>query len=127
MTLGRISQETIRDEKWAEQQYERAYDYYFAGDWLSAERCLRDAIEVSAFEGRYRLLLAQVYCARGWLNMSYSELECLRNIDPDNAGIHSLEQLLKAKLKQRGEVGRKKRSGHGVWNSVVQLSSALFH
>src|SRR5262245_42227253 len=98
MRLGKISEEIVRDSKWADRQYELAYDKYFEGDWLAAEQSLRDAIEVSPFDSRYRLLLAQVYCARGWLSMSFSELESLKNLDPGNNGAKSLELLLRNKM-----------------------------
>lgn len=109
LRMGRITEETIRDAKWADRQYELAYDKYFEGDWLGAESHLRDAIEISPFDSRYRLLLAQVYCARGWLSMSYAELEGLKNLDPDNSGAKSLDQLLRAKMQERQTRGRKKK------------------
>lgn len=127
MRLGRITDEIVRDTVWAERQYETAYDFYFAGDWLSAERNLRDAIEVSPFESRYRLLLAQVYCARGWLSMSYSELESLKNLDPDNNGARSLENLLKTKMRERQAIPRKRKTRKSGWRSMLALNFAWFN
>ncbi len=127
MRLGDITEETVRDEKWADRQYELAYDCYFEGNWLGAEQHLRDAIEVSPFDSRYRLLLAQVYCARGWLTMSFSELESLKNLDPDNHGAKSLEQLLRSKMQNREPATRRRKSQSSGWMSRLQLSFAWFH
>lgn len=127
MRLGRISEEILRDSKWADRQYELAYDKYFAGDWLSSEQYLRDAIEVSPFDSRYRLLLAQVYCARGWLSMSFSELESLKNLDPDNNGAKSLEHLLRNKMKERDASPRKKVSQAPSWRSMLNFKVAWFN
>lgn len=119
MRLGRITDETIRDDKWAHQQYEIAYEYYFAGDWLSAEPLLREAIEVCPFDSRYRLLLSQVYCARGWLSMSFSVLESLKNFDPNNAGAHALEQLLRAKMRERKAIAHKARAKQSAGRTTI--------
>ena len=129
MRLGKISEEIIRDSKWADQQYELAYDKYFEGDWLAAEQSLRHAIEISPFESRYRLLLAQVYCARGWLSMSFSELEGLRNLDPDNHGAKSLETLLRNKMRERQSVPRKRRrkGRSSAWGTIFNFKLAWFH
>jgi tetratricopeptide (TPR) repeat protein len=127
MRLGRITEETIRDAKWADRQYELAYDYYFGGDWLSAEQLLREAIEVSPFDSRYRLLLAQVYCARGWLSMSFSELESLKNLDPDNSGAKSLEQHLRNKMRERNAAPRKRSNRARGWRSFLNFQLSWFH
>lgn len=127
MRLGRITEETIRDSKWADRQYELAYDYYFGGDWLSAEQLLREAIEVSPFDSRYRLLLAQVYCARGWLSMSFSELESLKNLEPDNSGAKSLEQHLKNKMRERNATPRKRNTRARGWRSFLNFQLSWFN
>lgn len=127
MRLGRITEETIRDAKWADRQYELAYDYYFGGDWLSAEQLLREAIEVSPFDSRYRLLLAQVYCARGWLSMSFSELESLKNLEPDNSGAKSLEQHLKNKMRERNATPRKRNARARGWRSFLNFQLSWFN
>jgi hypothetical protein len=107
------------NEKWAEAQYDQAYDYYFKGDWLSAERHIRQAIEVCAFEPRYRLLCAQVFCARGWLSMALSELHTLKGIDPNNPGAHSLALLINAKMKDRAVAQPKKQTSTGTsWKAM---------
>ncbi len=127
MRLGRITEETIRDAKWADRQYELAYDYYFGGDWLSAEQLLREAIEVSPFDSRYRLLLAQVYCARGWLSMSFSELESLKNLEPDNSSAKSLEQHLKNKMRERNATPRKRNARARGWRSFLNFQLSWFN
>jgi hypothetical protein len=113
-----------KDEKWAETEYDLAYDYYFKGDWQHAERHIRDAIQVNAFEPKYRLLSAQIYCARGWLSMAFSELHILKMQDPENGGARSLELLLKAKLKDKSFEPRRRVEPTTGWRDAMQKAFA---
>lgn len=120
----------IKDEKWAEKEYDEAYDCYFSGEWQKAERHIREAIQVNAFEPKYRLLSAQIYCARGWLSMAFSELHILKTQDPENAGARSLELLLKAKLKDKctaPKPSNKPTEQPNSWRQAVQRAFAWLH
>ena len=109
-----------KDERWAEQQYDMAYECYFDGNWHQAEKHLKEALAVSADDPRYRLLLAQVYSARGWLSMALSELTLLKRQDPKNAGAKSLEALLNTKIRDRDCELEKQASHSGIWRAFLQ-------
>ncbi len=109
------------NDKWAEQQYDTAYEHYFTGNWAAAQNHAKAAVEASPFQPHYRLLLAQIYCARDRLNLAWSELLILKQQDPDNAGAKSLTILLKRKMDE-SESGRRKavKSG-GFINALASL------
>lgn len=111
---------SIDTDKWAEQQYDLAYEYYFQGDWQAAENCVVSALRANPLDSRFRLLLAQVYCARGWLDMSLSELKLLQSQDPNNPGGRSLAALLKTKMTQQQLSIARKPVASGPWKSVVK-------
>jgi hypothetical protein len=126
-----------QNQKWAEAQYDLAYEYYFKGDWLSAEKHIRKAIEFNALEPRYRLLCAQVFCARGWLSMALSELNTLKGLDPNNPGAKSLAMLLKSKMEDRNSSSgnkavkkpdnKKSDTNETGWKSVLTKATAWMH
>src|SRR4029453_5033296 len=85
----------VANVKWAEQQYDIAYEHYFSGSWAAAQHHAKAAVEACPFQPTYRLLLAQIYCAQNRLNLAWSELLILKQQDPNNAGAKSLTILLK--------------------------------
>jgi len=101
-------------DKVAENHYDEAYEFYFQGNWEAAEHHIREAVDIKPGEPRYRLLMAQTFCALDCLKEAAAELNILRNQDPGNAGAKSLELLLKAKLQKRDEARRREESSHGV-------------
>jgi hypothetical protein len=115
-----------QNQKFAEAQYDLAYEFYFKGDWISAEKHIRKAIEVNALDARYRLLCAQIFCARGWLSMAVSELHILKGLDPNNPGAKSLAMLIKAKSEdKRGSSPKKTAATTDTgWKSVLSRATS---
>jgi predicted Zn-dependent protease len=107
--------------KWAEQQYDMAYDHYFSGNWAEAQNHAKAAVEACPFQPTYRLLLAQIYCARDRLNLAWSELLILKQQDPENAGAKSLTILLKRKMDESDSERRKGSKGSGFMNALTAL------
>ena len=110
------------EEKLAEQQYDEAYDYYYQGNWEAAEYHVKEAVDLKPGDPRYRLLLAQTFCALECLSEAAAELRILRNQDPANAGAKSLEMLLKSKIHKRDETLKREAESH----SLAGFLKALF-
>ncbi|HEY9871272.1 MAG TPA: hypothetical protein V6D08_19080 [Candidatus Obscuribacterales bacterium] len=118
-------QDETLNYKWAAHQYDVAYDHYLSGNWAGAEKHARAAVDANPFEPQYRLLLAQVYCARNKLSVAWSELLILKRQDPHNAGAKSLEALLRRKIEE-SDSGRRRalrRSG-GIFGALAALFRA---
>ncbi len=109
----------VKDRKWAEREYDAAYECYFRGDWLTAEGHIRRALEVVENSPQYHLLAAQIYSARGWLSMALSELHSLKELDPHNPGAKSLELLLKSKLSEKSLKNSKSNKRITGWRAVI--------
>jgi predicted Zn-dependent protease len=108
--------------KWAEQEYDTAYENYFAGDWAAAEAHAKAAVDACPSQAHYRLLLAQSYCAMNRLNLAWSELLILKQQDPKNAGAKSLEHLLQRKMDDSG-AQRKNAKTH---RSFIEALASIF-
>ena len=109
------------NDKWAEQQYDTAYEHYFTGNWAAAQSHAKAAVDACPFQPHYRLLLAQIYCARDRLNLAWSELLILKQQDPDNAGAKSLTILLKRKMEEGDEKRKATKSGSGFMSALASL------
>ena len=126
-TAGQETAPPVKDKKWAERQYDSAYEYYFRGDWLAAEDYIRRAVDFDVREPRYHLLAAQVYCARGWLSMALSELHSLKELDPHNPSGKSLEQLLKSKMAMKTQKNSGSNQQTAGWRSALERAVSWMH
>ena len=105
----------------AEQHYDKAYDHYFQGNWGAAKYHVKEAIDLNPGDPRFRLLLAQTFCALDCLSEAAAELRILRNQEPANAGAKSLEMLLKAKISKRDQTLKREAESHDLAGFIKAL------